>query len=164
MNSVNDVIAHSLFVSQAMLQRFISDLTPPEMLHRPADNANCCAWIVGHLVMSDRSMLKRLGVAPGDMPPLPDGFDKRFSRDEGCPQANEFGDVSILLPLFLAHREQLIAAARAATPDQLTTPVQSRIPVFKDVGECLNFMAAHTMMHTGQISTIRRSLGRPPVI
>ena len=46
--------------------------------------------------MTDRYALKLLG-AP--LPELPAGFDKKFSRDEGCPQAEDFGDVSKVVPL-----------------------------------------------------------------
>jgi hypothetical protein len=36
--------------------------------------------------------------------------------------------------------------------------------MFKTPGQLAHFMAIHTTMHAGQISMIRRSLGRPPVI
>src|SRR4051812_34347503 len=74
-----DIIVHSLTASQAMLMRYTEDLKPEEYLHRTAPGANCAAWLLGHLVLSDRSVLgKRLNV--GDLPTLPDGFEKAFSR------------------------------------------------------------------------------------
>src|SRR3954471_17915646 len=101
MPTPNDVIVHTLSTSLMILGRFCDDLKPDEMLHRIKPKANCAAWTVGHLIVSERSALKAFGVA---LPPLPDaGFEKRFSRDEGCPQAGEFGDVAILMPLFRAH-------------------------------------------------------------
>ena len=79
--TTNDIIVHSLTVSHIVLQRYTSDLTPAEYLHRPTPKANCAAWLIGHLALSDRSVLERLGVK--DLPELPDGFASRFSRDEG---------------------------------------------------------------------------------
>ncbi|MEA2709335.1 MAG: hypothetical protein QOF78_1936 [Phycisphaerales bacterium] len=161
MPTANDVIVHSLNASLMVLGRFCDDLKADELLHRITPKANCAAWTIGHLIVSERSALKAFGVTP---PPLPDGFEKRFSRDEGCPQASEFGDVTMLMSLFKAHRSALIDAVKRATPEQLDKPLEKPHPVFGTAGELANFMAFHSMMHAGQISQIRRHLGRPPVM
>jgi len=161
MNSVNDAIAFVLEKSKFMLRRFTADLSSQEYLHRPTEKANCAAWLIGHLTLADRRMLKLLDVAA---PEVPAGFEHRFSREEGCPQAGEFGDVHTLLPIFDQHRDALIAAVKKASPEQLNKPVEKPMPMFSTVGEAIAFMALHTSMHTGQITIIRRSLGRPPMI
>ena len=161
MPTPNDIIIHSLNASMIVLGRFGDDLKPDEMLHRTTPKANCAAWTIGHLVVSERGALKVFGLTP---PPLPDGFENRFSRDEGCPQASEFGDVSILMPLFKAQRTALIEAVKRATTEQLDQPLERPHPIFRTAGELANFMAFHSMMHAGQISQIRRHLGRPPVM
>ena len=161
MPTANDAIAFALSTSQTMFKRFLADLSPQDYLHRPTPKANCAAWIVGHLALSDRSVLKRLG-AP--LPELPEGFEKRFSRDEGCPQADEFGDLSRLVDVFDEHRGRLVAAVRAAPAEALDRPMDKPHPMFRTVGEMVTFMALHTTMHAGQVSTIRRSLGRPPLV
>jgi hypothetical protein len=159
--TANDAIAFALTTGQALLKRYVGDLTPQEYLHRPAPKANCVAWLIGHLTLSDRSLLKRLN-AP--LPELPEGFEHRFSRDEGCPQAGEFGDVSGLMPLFDEHRNRLVAAVKAAPPELLDKPLDKPHPLFSTVGEVATFLALHGAMHAGQITIIRRSLGRPPLI
>jgi len=162
MPTPNDVIVHTLSTALMVLGRFCDDLKADEMHHRTTPKANCAAWTIGHLILSERSALKAFGVA---LPPLPDaGFEKRFSRDEGCPQASEFGDVGVLMPLFRAHREALIDAVKRATPEQLDKPLEKPHPVFRTAGELANFMGFHSIMHAGQISQIRRHLGRPPVM
>jgi hypothetical protein len=157
----NESIAYALSTSQALFKRFIADMTPQDYLHRPTPKANCAAWIVGHLTLSERGVLKRLG-AP--LPELPEGFEQRFGKDERCAQAAEFGDVTQLMPLYDEHRRRLIEAVRSATPEQLDKTVDKPHPMFRTVGEVATFMALHGMMHAGQISTIRRSLGRPPIV
>lgn len=162
MAAVQDAIVQSLLVSQALLQRYTADLTDPEYLHRPAARANCAAWTVGHLTLTDRKALKAFGV---EAPPLPDGYAERFSQREGCPQAELFGDVRVLMPLFNEHRNRLVEAVRRATPEQLDEPLERAMPpMFRTPGELANFLGAHTAMHAGQISVIRRSLGRPPIM
>ena len=50
----------------------------------------------------------------------------------------------------------------------LTTPIDKPVdkphPMFATLGELANFMALHATMHAGQITIIRRSLGRPPIV
>ena len=160
MPTANETIAFALGTAQKLLHRYVADLSAEEYLHRPAPKANCTAWLIGHLTLSDRGVLKRLG-AP--LPELPDGFEHRFSRDEGCPQAQEFGDVKQIVAVFDEHRNRLIAAVKAATPAQLEQKLDKPIAMAATVGEALEFVAVHTAMHAGQIVMIRRSLGRPPL-
>src|SRR2546423_4929893 len=116
--TANEVLMHSLVVSQTMLMRYTEDFQPGDYLHRPTTKANCAAWLLGHLALTDRRLLRdRLSV--GDLPSLPDGFEKQFSRDEGCPQAAEFGDVSLLRGIFSQHRERLIAEAKKLRSERL---------------------------------------------
>jgi uncharacterized damage-inducible protein DinB len=163
MVTANDAIVHNLTASKRMLLWFVEDLTPTEFLHRPAANVNCVAWLLGHLTLTDRRVAGTI-LGANDFPPLPDGFERRFSRDEGCPTADEFADVSILPPLFARHRDVLIATVNALPPEALARPLPTPHPRFKTAGEAANFMSVHTAMHAGQISVIRRSLGRPPLI
>jgi hypothetical protein len=161
LNSLNDAIVYVLEKSKAGLHRLTDDLSPQEYLHRPTPKANCVAWLIGHLALTDRRVLQRLD-AP--LPEIPDGFEHQFSRDEGCPQAAAFGDVSILMPIFDRHRDVMIAAIKKASIEVLNKPLEKPTPMFATVGEVATYMAIHTAMHAGQISIIRRSLGRPPVV
>src|SRR6185436_686630 len=106
MNTPNDAIAFALERSKMMVNRFAGDLTAQELHHRPTAKANCAAWLIGHLTLGDRRLLDLLGA---EKPALPEGYEKRFSREEGCPQAEDFGDVSGLLTLFNQHRDLVIA-------------------------------------------------------
>jgi hypothetical protein len=161
--SLNDAIVNSLSTSQKLLNRYCGDLTPQDYLHRPCATGNTAAWILGHLILSERGALGRLGVT--DLPALPEGFETRFGRDEAAARAAEFGDVSILLPLFNRHREMLIEAAKRAGADVLEKPIDKPNPVYgSHVWEVVNFMGIHVTMHAGQITIIRRSMGKPPIV
>ena len=164
MSTANETIAHSLTVSRQLFRRFVEDLKPEEYLHRVVPKANCVAWILGHLTLTERRALGALGVDPARLPKLPEGFEKRFARDETAPQSGDYGDVSILLPLWDQHRQLLIDTVKTAPPEQLGRKVEQPRPFFSTVGEMVSFMAIHGTMHAGQITIIRRSLGRPPVV
>ncbi|MDB5301025.1 MAG: DinB superfamily protein [Phycisphaerales bacterium] len=161
MTDVRGAIVSALANSQFMLDRFIADLTPAEYLHRPTPKANCPAWTVGHLILTDRRTAARFGA---EMPGLPEGFEQRFARDEHAPAAADYGDVSGLRALFNETRGRLIDVVKRATPEVLNQPLENVHPRFKTVGEMALFMAIHTSMHAGQITIIRRCLGRPPLI
>ena len=162
MSDTGNAIAYAITTSQILLDSFLKDLSGEDYLHRPVAGANCAAWIVGHLVLTDRSALGRLGVK--DLPALPEGFEQRFARDERAPAAADYGDVSVLRPLWNQHRELLAQAVRNLPDAQFQQPLEQPRPLFKTVGEMAHFMAIHATMHAGQISTIRRSLGRPPLV
>ena len=163
MNTPANKIVHSLTVSKALLVRYCEDLSAEEYLHRPAPSANCVAWLLGHLTLSDRRTFSTV-FGEESLPALPEGFEKRFSRSEGCPQAEEFGDVTNLLPLFVIHRDLLIEKVTTASPEQLSDDLEKPHPMFSTPGEMLSFMSVHTAMHAGQITMIRRSLGKPPLV
>jgi uncharacterized damage-inducible protein DinB len=53
---------------------------------------------------------------------------------------------------------------RAAPINVLDKPMDKPHPMFSTVGEFMNFISHHVTLHAGQITIIRRSLGRPPVV
>jgi DinB superfamily len=157
-----DAIAYSLRTSKALLHRYLDDLRPDEFEHRPCQGANNAAWIVGHLVRTDRRSLGWLGAT--DLPAVPEGFEERFAPTRTAAAGKGgYGDPKELVALFDSHRDRLIEAVLAADEAKLKEPPTFESPLFSDRGEGLLFMGLHTAMHLGQISSIRRSLGRPPI-
>ena len=150
--------------SLGMIEMFAGDLSAEQMLHRPCDGANCAAWTIGHLVLTDRSFLKRFGVGEDDLPALPDGFEERFSRSEEAPKAEDFGSTSHLIPLLRQHREMLAAAIERIEDAVFSQETGNDRPFFRTMGATAGFASLHTAMHAGQLTTIRRSLGLPPLI
>jgi uncharacterized damage-inducible protein DinB len=159
--SSNTALAFSLEGARKMLHMFVDDLTPEERLHRACAGANCVDWIVGHLIVTERMFHARLGAVS---PEIPEGFEKKFARDAESPKQAQYGDTAQLMALFDLHRLETIEAVRRMTPEQLAKPLGKPHPLFSTVGEAAAFCALHQTMHAGQISLIRRSLGKPPVI
>ena len=154
-----DVLAFSLKTMRGMIENMCKELTPEQLLHRPCAEANCAAWILGHLAATDHRFLTALGEQ--DVPPLPEGFGQKFSTKGEAPKAKEFGDVSSLLPMFLQMRDRLIAATERSSAEKLAEAVDLGSPRIKKKGEMLALAGFHTGLHAGHISTIRRSLGKP---
>ncbi len=59
--TVNDSIAFSLSSAQWALEAYLKDFKPEEWLHRICTTGNCAAWLVGHLILTERRALQRLG-------------------------------------------------------------------------------------------------------
>ena len=158
--TTKQTILYTLGFSGKLVGSMTADLTPEQLHHRATPEANCAAWLLGHLVLVERRALKLLGA---DLPALPDGFDARFSREEDAPKAADFGDVAMLPSLFDEHRQKLLAAVEQVDESTLDKPLDNPSPRFTTVGEMLAFFPIHVAMHAGQISTIRRSLAMPPL-
>jgi DinB superfamily len=159
--TTNQTIIYGLTTSKGMLDALTADLKAGEWDHRATPGSNCTAWLVGHLIMADRRALALAGVT--DLPPLPEGFETKFGREANAPQAATYGDASALMPMFDQLRDKLCAVISELPASKFDEPLAKPNARFKTVSEFFVFMGLHVIMHCGQISTIRRSLGRPPL-
>jgi hypothetical protein len=76
-----------------------------------------------------------------------------------------YGDAKALLAVFDTSLERLfIAGVRALPTEALTSASDIPVPFPTNRAEAILFGAIHIAMHTGQLSTIRRSLGKPPLV
>ncbi|HQY89835.1 MAG TPA: DinB family protein [Tepidisphaeraceae bacterium] len=155
-------IVYQLEVSNRMLHMFVDDLSSKEMHHRLCADSNCAAWIIGHLVLTDRFLLTKLGANP---PELSSDFEEKYQNEPSATKRSDYGDTSDLMKQMDAHRTMLIEAVKKLDPKKLDEPLEQPRPVFKTFGEFLTFLSGlHFATHIGQITYIRRSLGRPPLI
>lgn len=158
-----EAIAYSLRSSKLMFHRYLDDLKPEEFQHRPCLGANNASWIVGHLTSVDRSQLEKLEVK--SLPMLPEGFTDRFATTKAAATGTtaDFGNPDELIRYFDEHRDLLIKTVEHLPASVLNSPPPFVSPLFADRGESLLFVGLHNAMHLGQLSVIRRSLGRPPL-
>lgn len=158
----SEAIDYAMRASKIMVHRFVDDLKSSDFEFQPAPGANCVAWILGHLALTDRRSLAWLGVS--DLPELPSGFDEMFPKTgQKAGVQSGFGDPKAIVAAFDAHRDRLIAALKAVDPAKFLEPPSFQSPMFSDKGEGYLFMGLHTAMHMGQVSAIRRSLGHAPL-
>lgn len=125
-------LAGALTQAHETLRELTVDLKQADYDHVPCEGANNVSWIVEHLAQSDRDLLARLGV---QVPTDHLAFDEL--------------------------RPRLVSAVRKLDPDRLDQRVDAH-PLAGTLGSLISLAAVHTAFHTGQVSTIRRSLGYPP--
>ena len=156
-----DSIRTTFETADLLTQAYLADLTPQEMLMRPAPDANHIAWQLGHLIAAERDFVE--AAVPGSMPALPAGFAERHTKDTAM--SDKPAD-------FLSKDEyqKLAKHVRAATLEVLDKlngadfdkPPSGGVPPFvKRVGDCFLTVGTHWIMHTGQWVVLRRKLGRP---
>jgi uncharacterized damage-inducible protein DinB len=159
----NDLIASAYLMAAQLLHRMVDDLTPHEYLRQPCAGANNATWVIGHLTNTVRNSLRRLGCT--DLPELPEGLAGKFvATKQAAGEQTELGSPKELHELFDQFVERLAAIVRTLPEERLTAAPEVKPPFATNLGEALQFGALHIAMHTGQLSSIRRSLGKPPIV
>lgn len=161
--TASEMIAGGYRMGRQMVHMMCDDMSDAEFRHQPVPGANSPAWVVGHLAVVARRAAERLGAT--DLPVLTEEFVGRFSTTKKpAGEQIDLGGKAELLALLDRCTEKLIEAVQKLPADALTAPPANRGPFATNYGEAVLFGALHVTMHCGQLSTIRRSLGKPPVV
>lgn len=160
--TANDALAAAYRQAKMLLHRMTDDLSADEFAAQPVPGANSPAWVVGHLAAVLSRTAGRVGAG---VPPLPAGFAERFAatKQPAAAQA-DLGGKEELIALFDAHADAVAAALPGVSAEKLDEPLNPPTWFADTVGQLLQFMAVHTALHAGQLSTARRALGKPPVV
>jgi hypothetical protein len=162
--TIFDLVASGYRMGRQIIHNMCADLTPEEFQHQPFTGANSAAWIVGHLALTAKRSAERLGAT--GVPEVSQEFVGRFkaTRQPAVGQPN-LGSKTELLALLDVAIDKLMEAIRQLPPESLVGPATNSAPPFITcAGDMLLFGAMHITMHCGQLSTIRRSLGKPPLV
>ena len=159
--NVKDAVRFSLANADFLAKCYLSDITPPEMLVRATPDSNHIAWQIGHLITSEYRLVET--AAPGTMPPLPQGFVERHSKDTaGSDKAADFLTKEDYLNLAKTVRASTLRALDRVSDADLDRPVAGRVPPFvKTAGDCFMLAGNHWILHCGQWVILRRKLNRP---
>ncbi|HSQ55214.1 MAG TPA: DinB family protein [Gemmata sp.] len=158
-----DLLAAGYRMGLRMVHMMCDDLTAEEFHHQPVEGANSAAWIVGHLAVVARWSAERLGAT--DLPALSDGFRARYAATKS-PAAIQtaHGGKEELLGLLDQCIGKLIEEVKKLPDSSLERPPAFTGPFATNSAEGILFGSLHIMLHSGQLSTIRRSLGKPPLV
>jgi len=160
--SPNPLLAHAYTTARKLVHLMVDDLTEDEWLHQPVPGSNCAAWIVGHLTLITRGALLRNRVH--GLPDFPaDLKAKVTATSQIAGEQLGFGDTKELLALFDAHIEAYTSWVGSVTEEALAKEPGTKVPFSTTLAEAIQFGAMHIAMHTGQLTIIRRSLGKPPL-
>ena len=161
----NDTLAAGYRMAKLLIHRMVDDLSLVEFMHQPCPGANSAAWIVGHLAVTLQRTSVRLGVDDENLTGFSPGVLQLLATT-GKP-AGDQSDIMIakdLLAVFDEYIEAVIAAVKRLPAEKLAAPPSMPGPFATNFADGVLFGSLHIAMHSGQLSTIRRSLGKPPVV
>ncbi len=158
--NAKDAVRTTLTIADFMMESYVSDITPQEMLVRPVPDANHLAWQLGHLISAETRLVE--AAVPGSMPALPPGFAERHTKDTAnSDNVADFLSKDDYLSLAKSVRAGTLAALEKLRDADLDKPVTARVPPFvKNAGDCFVTVGTHWVMHSGQWVVLRRKLGR----
>ncbi len=155
------VLELALSTSEMVTMAYLSDLSDTELMMRPHPKCNHLNWQIGHLISSEHEMMKT--VAAEKMPPLPDGFAEKYSKEHAASDdPAEFATKEELMAAYRAQRDGTLSILRGMADDDLDR--ETGIHYAPTVGALINMQSAHWLMHCGQWVVVRRETGKPVVI
>jgi len=164
--TVNDWLLNLLEDAHTHTLAQVEDLTDAEMLFQPRPGVNHPLWLLGHILWSeDGLILSRCGGKSA----LPKGYEGLFAMRTN-PQADPslYPKKAEVLRVLADVHTQAVKVVKGLTPEQLEErplgydklPAGAR-ELFWSKGACVGHHATHESAHAGQISILRRLMGKP---
>lgn len=140
---------------------YLSDLSDAEFMQRPHPQCQHINWQVGHLIASEHAMMS--GIDAGKMPPLPEGFAEKYSKETAsCDDPAMFATKAELMEAYQAQRAGTLAVLDGLSPEELDN--ETGVSYAPTVGSMFTMQGSHWLMHCGQWVIVRRNNGKPIVI
>lgn len=142
---------------------YIEDLTDEDMMVRPVEGANHIKWQIGHILASQVSLVE--AVCPGKMPPLPEGFADKYTKETASSDdPTAFDSKEELIRIADEQDAAINAIVDGLSDEELEKPMPEKFQRFgPTVAHLFAFLPSHWTMHAGQWAIIRRTLGKPPL-
>lgn len=161
---VREHLRTSIEHMSGVLDAYTSDLTDADLLHRPTPGSNHIAWQLGHLLGTQSFVIGT--VFPGRLPPLPDGFAQRHTKDQsGLDTPGSFSTRDEYAAITGEQRAAVLELIDSVSEDELAAASPEPFGQTGTVGVAVGFVSCtHWLWHAGQWTVIRASLGRSIIV
>jgi hypothetical protein len=154
----HDLIKMQLEGADMICLGYLQDLNDQQFMQRPHPGCNHINWQVGHLIAGENQMINT--VVPNTMPPLPEGFAARYTKETASSDdPSKFAKKDELLRLQKEQRAGTLAALAKVSESDFDKP--TGVHYAPTVGAMFNLQGAHWLMHAGQWVIVRRQNGKP---
>ena len=161
MADAKELVKQQLQMGENLLKMFSSDFSEAECLAPPVEGGCHLIWILGHVAGTQEWAVSKLTGQAVRMPPnlveLFKGGSKVSVDAKRYPSRAEVEDLS--------RRAQAatIKALDAFDEKRWSDPSPEGVPrdYFPTAGSLWGMMGTHTFWHVGQLTDIRRRLGKP---
>lgn len=160
-----DVFIQQTERTAAFRERLLDDISDEQGHWQPQPDVPPIAWHVGHIAAVETGIL--LGMGKGELCELAARWYPLFKMSATLPDdLTLLPALSVLKPETAEWRKETLAFLKTLTPDALHKPLPHRknvqIPEFlQTFNDCLGTLGVHAGHHNGEISLLRRLLGKP---
>ena len=160
---VKEHLVAQLDKSRTFTLGLADDFEGDQLVHQVFEGSNHCLWILGHLAVTDNAVIGQID--PAKSIALEGYWGTVGMGSTPVPDASQYPTRDDLLAVLAERRAvllELVSGLTDADLDRATTgPFADFAPT---IGELLRMVGWHEVMHAGQLSVVRRSLGFAPHI
>lgn len=149
--------------ARTYLRQFIDDLNKADWFWTPPEFTTHIAWQVAHLAASQYGLcLFRLrGRTEADEALIPQAFWDNFKvGSKPVAGAENNPPIETILSVFDNVYAQVLTELATKTDDEVNVPLSQPHPAFSTVIGAIEYSPMHEMIHVGQITLLRRLMGK----
>ena len=152
-----DTLRAHVATINSFIDRLVADITEPESMVTLGANPNHIKWLTGHIAFTTVFTGSILG---GEML-MPDGWLEIFRRGANSPDTQQSFPPMPEVVAYLREVQGRQIALLENTDDQMLLTEREIFPKWEDSPiNAILFLTSHNFYHAGQITMIRRQLGR----
>ncbi len=153
--AIRNVLATGEMIGMA----YLGDLSDAELMQRPHAKCNHLNWQVGHLIVSENSLV---GMA-WPMPSLPAGFKEKYIKEAAASDdPSKFATKDELMAAYKTQRAATLEVLAKVSAEDLDQP--SGVDYAPTRGQLISLNGEHWLMHAGQWVIVRRQNDKPVLI
>lgn len=157
MSYESESLSHRFEFNTKILGSLTQDFTDDDFHFMSANGGNPCIWILGHIVLYRRVMIRRLGETIGES-----SWEEFFYRNTKAEQLDRYPSANELLTVFQKNLQPLQTRLTNLSDEGAKSDWGRKFPDGSEtVLGGLNFLHFHESYHLGQIGYLRRLLGKP---
>jgi uncharacterized protein YndB with AHSA1/START domain len=157
-NPVTAPLAMIFGLNDRLISSAQDGLSEQELWQRPTDRTNAMLWVVGHIVQTRAQACGLLGE------PMETSWGDLFKRGALVVEQSRYPTPAAINEMRSTVTTRLLDKLASLNAEQLAGPMTGfQLPQAKTVADQIGFFALHDSYHVGQLSYIRKALGKPGV-
>jgi hypothetical protein len=146
-------------ITTGLVEKAVRDFSDDEAMQRVEGNCNCMLWLFAHLTAVRCSLAGMLGVHK-DV-----GWQQYFRKGSKGDDFAKYPTMGEVRQVWQEITPVLVQALENASDEQLSAPAPRDFPVAdKSVRGAILFLAFHESYHVGQMSYLRKCLGKDGLV
>ena len=156
------LLTSQLGSSAWLLGKAAEDLNDADFLAQLPGEGQTANWIYGHLATSEDWFMSKL---TGSSLQISADDHERYKAGQALTtDPGAYLSKADVLSLFQTQRERTLGALSKADTSSWDSPAPEGLPpMMETVGSVWGVVGTHSFWHLGQVTAIRRMLGKPPM-